>query len=80
MTPSAGTIAVACRTLAIPVHVLIRPRGGDFVYSDAETEVMAEDIVTARSLGAAGIVLGALDGRGAIDRERIDGLWPWPGR
>jgi copper homeostasis protein len=70
VTPSAGTIAFACRRLTIPVHVLIRPRGGDFAYTEAEFEVMRHDIQVARSLGAAGVVLGLLDPAGAIDRER----------
>src|SRR3954447_3679785 len=70
VTPSAGTIAVACRRLAIPVHVLIRPRGGDFTYTEAEYEVMRHDVEVAKSLGAAGVVIGLLDPARAIDRER----------
>jgi copper homeostasis protein len=70
VTPSAGTIAVACRRLTIPVHVLIRPRSGNFVYSEAEFEVMRHDIGVARSLQAAGVVIGLLDPARAIDRER----------
>jgi copper homeostasis protein len=69
VTPSAGTIAVACRRLTIPVHVLIRPRGGDFTYTDAEFDVMRHDIQVAKSLGAAGVVIGVLDPARAIDRE-----------
>ncbi|GAC1471548.1 MAG: copper homeostasis protein CutC [Isosphaeraceae bacterium] len=71
VTPSAGIIAVACRGLSIPVHVLIRPRGGDFLYSDAEFEVMLYDIQMARSLGASGVVFGILNGEGAVDIPRI---------
>jgi copper homeostasis protein len=70
VTPSAGTIAVVCQRLTIPVHVLIRPRGGDFTCTEAEFEVMRHDIQVARSLGAAGVVIGLLDPDGAIDRER----------
>lgn len=70
VTPSAGTIAVACRRLAIPIQILIRPRGGDFHYSDAEFAVMEHDIEVARSLGAAGVVLGVLQADGSVDRER----------
>ena len=69
-TPSAGTIAEACRRLAIPVHVLIRPRAGDFLATEAELAVMRHDIETARHLGAAGVVLGLLGADGTIDRER----------
>jgi copper homeostasis protein len=69
VTPSAGAIEVACRRLGIPVHVLIRPRGGDFVYNEDEREAMRRDIQAARSAGAAGIVLGALRRDGTVDRE-----------
>ena len=68
-TPSAGTIAESCRRLSIPVHVLIRPRGGDFIYSEPEIAVMRHDIVVAKTLGAAGVVLGVLTHEAAIDRE-----------
>src|SRR6478752_9663872 len=57
-TPSAGTIAEACRWLSIPVHVLIRPRAGDFVYSEPELAVMRRDMEAAKALGAGGVVLG----------------------
>jgi copper homeostasis protein len=66
-TPSAGTIAEVCRWLSIPVHVLIRPRGGDFVYSERELAVMQHDIEAARSLGAAGVVFGVLTADGTVD-------------
>ncbi len=69
-TPSAGTIAEACRRLDIPVHVLVRPRGGDFLPSPAELAAMRHDIETARSLGAAGVVFGILRRDGTIDREQ----------
>jgi copper homeostasis protein len=68
-TPSAGTIAESCRRLAIPVHVLIRPRAGDFVYSEPEIAVMRHDIEVAKSLGAAGVVLGPLSSDATVDRE-----------
>src|SRR5262245_43549997 len=69
-TPSAGTIAMACKRLSIPVHVLIRPRAGDFVYSRLELDVMRHDIEVAKTLGAAGIVMGVLTAGGTIDREQ----------
>jgi copper homeostasis protein len=68
-TPSPGTIAEACRRLSVPVHVLIRPRGGDFIYSEPEVAAMLVDITFCKSHGAAAVVLGALDAEGAIDRE-----------
>ncbi|AGA29886.1 copper homeostasis protein CutC [Singulisphaera acidiphila] len=71
VTPSLGTVAVACRRLAIPVHVLIRPRGGDFVYSEAEFEVMQHDVAMAKSLGAAGVVIGLLQPDHSLDQTRL---------
>lgn len=71
VTPSMGTIHVACRRLTIPVHVLIRPRGGNFEYSEAEFEVMQHDVAMAKSLGAAGVVLGLLRLDRSLDRTRL---------
>jgi copper homeostasis protein len=69
-TPSAGMIAEACRRLSIPVHVLIRPRGGDFVHSESEQAVIRRDIEVAKPLGATGIVLGVLNTDATIDRDQ----------
>lgn len=66
-TPSAGCIKVARATLRIGLHILVRPRGGDFLYTDTETEVMLEDIRAARELGAEGVVIGCLTADGRID-------------
>ena len=68
-TPSAGAIAEACRRLTIPVHVLIRPRAGDFLPSPAELAAMRHDIDTAHSLGASGVVFGMLRRDRTIDRD-----------
>jgi copper homeostasis protein len=73
-TPSAGTIAEVCRWLSIPVHVLIRPRGGDFVYSERELAVMRHDVEAAKALGAAGVVLGVLTATAQVDRDLTIGL------
>ena len=69
-TPSAGTIKVARRCLSIKFHVIIRPRGGDFLYSESELDVMREDIRVAKDLGADGVVIGCLNADGGIDIER----------
>src|SRR5271168_3001931 len=69
-TPSSGTIAESCRRTSIPVHVLIRPRAGDFVYSEPEIAVMRHDIDVAKALGAAGVVLGVLTAEAAINRDQ----------
>ncbi len=73
-TPSAGAIAETCRLLSIPVNVLIRPRGGDFVYSELELSVIRHDIEVAKSLGAAGIVVGVLTVESTIDRDQMAAL------
>ena len=59
-TPSAGMIAACREHVRIPLFVIVRPRGGGFVYSEAELDVMRRDIVAARGLGADGVVIGAL--------------------
>lgn len=71
VTPSAGKIRLAKKCLSIPVFVLIRPRKGDFLYTDAEFDTLLEDIHTARELGADGIVSGALTADGDPDLNRI---------
>jgi copper homeostasis protein len=73
-TPSFGTIAEACRLLRIPVHVMIRPREGDFHYSEPELAVMCHDVEVAKSLGAAGVVVGVLTVDSTIDRARLAAL------
>ena len=70
LTPSAGLIEVTIKSLNIPVHILIRPRRGDFFYSAPEFEIMKQDIKTAKALGADGVVLGVLKADGQIDVER----------
>ncbi len=69
-TPSAGTIELARKHLAIGLNVMIRPRGGDFCYSDVEFEVMKRDLQVVRKLGANGVVIGLLKEDGTVDRER----------
>ncbi|HEV8695349.1 MAG TPA: copper homeostasis protein CutC [Lysobacter sp.] len=66
-TPSYGTIAVVRDRLRIPVFVLIRPRGGDFLYDEAERDAMLRDIEACVRLGCDGVVLGALDPNGDVD-------------
>jgi len=69
-TPSAGAIAVARERLTIGLHVIVRPRGGDFCYSDAEMESMRRDVDVARQIGADGVVIGLLEPDGGIDVPR----------
>jgi copper homeostasis protein len=69
-TPSAGMIAAVKHAVDIPVFVIVRPRGGGFVYTDAELDVMRRDIEAAARLGADGIVLGALTRQADVDADR----------
>ena len=70
-TPSYGEIKVARRVLTTTrLHVIIRPRGGDFLYSDLEVERMAADIAVCRELGVDGVVFGCLRTDGSIDVEK----------
>jgi len=73
-TPSLGMIEVAREHLAIPLHAIIRPRGGDFCYSDFEMEVMRRDIARAQAAGVDGVVFGVLTPDGAIDIRRTADL------
>jgi copper homeostasis protein len=73
-TPSAALIAAVRERVELPVVVMIRPRGGDFVYSDDELSRMYEDVAMARSLGASGVVLGVLDTFDRLDLERTAAL------
>jgi len=74
ITPSAGTIVLARERLNIRLHVIIRPRGGDFCYTEAEYAVMLRDVETAKALGADGVVIGVLQPDGAIDTARTGAL------
>jgi copper homeostasis protein len=66
-TPSYGTIVTCKKHLSIPVIVMIRPRGGDFVYSSLEVDSMLEDIRICQKAGADGIATGVLTSSGDID-------------
>ena len=61
----------ALRLANIPFHVIVRPRGGDFLYSDAEFDSMVGDVEALRDLGVAGVVVGCLTADGAIDEARM---------
>jgi len=67
LTPSAGTVETLRAASTIDVHVLIRPRGGDFSYDRYEVRAMLSDIETAMRLGAHGVVIGALTEDGDVD-------------
>lgn len=70
LTPGPGTMKVAREALDIPIMAMVRPRGGDFCYSDLEYRVMLHDISAAKEAGANGVVLGILRPDGTVDAER----------
>jgi len=74
LTPSFGTIRAALKLCWIPVHVILRPRGGDFLYSDAEFATMLDDAAQLKKLNAAGMVIGCLTADGRIDEDRMKAL------
>jgi len=73
-TPSAGLIELARQYIDIDIFVMIRPRGGDFVYDVFEEEIMRKDIDLAKKLGANGVVLGILLPDGTVDVARTKAL------
>jgi copper homeostasis protein len=68
ITPSHAQIAMARERLRIGLYVLVRPRGGDFLYNEIECETILRDIGQCRQLGCDGVVVGALNADGNVDR------------
>lgn len=81
-TPSAGMIATVRKEMRIGLHVMIRPRGGDFHYTTFEFETMRRDILMAKQLRANGVAFGVLNPNGTVDvkrtRELVDLAQPLP--
>ncbi|WP_376704167.1 copper homeostasis protein CutC [Mesorhizobium sp. ISC25] len=74
ITPSFGTVRTALELATIPFHVIVRPRGGDFLYSEAEYRSMLADVRALAELGVAGVVVGCLAADGTIDEQRMSEL------
>ena len=70
VTPNDVLLAATLKTVSIPVHVLVRPRGGDFVYTEAEFDVMRKQVEHAKAAGAAAVAIGVLLPDGRVDVER----------
>lgn len=73
-TPSYGMLRQCKKLLKIPFFPIIRPRGGNFIFSNDEFEIMKEDVICCRDLGCEGIVIGILSSDGSIDTERCSEL------
>ena len=70
ITPSVGVVREALRRSQIPMFVIVRPRGGDFLYSEAEFESMRQDVIALKDLGVPGIVTGCLTAAAQVDEAR----------
>ena len=73
-TPDGELVAAIVEGIRLPVFVLIRPRAGDFFYSESEFDVMMRDIELTRTMGIAGIVTGVLDAEGRLDVKQTRSL------
>lgn len=71
ITPSLGTIRACKEVVGIDIMVMIRPRGGDFDYSEQEFAVMLEDVKACREIGVTGVVFGLLNRKGEVARTRV---------
>lgn len=71
LTPSLGVLSTVRQQVTIPVHPIIRPRGGDFCYSAGEFAAMLEDVRQVREMGFPGLVIGVLDADGHVDMPRM---------
>lgn len=71
ITPDYGLIETCLEYLKIPVNVLIRPRGGNFIYTEEELDKMRQDIIFCRNNGAHGVVIGILLEDGSVDTNRL---------
>ena len=70
VTPSVGLMEVVRSRIALGLHVIIRPRAGDFCYANEEFDIMCRDVEAAKAAGADGVVLGVLDPAAHVDIRR----------
>lgn len=79
-TPGPGLIRTARELLQIELYPIIRPRGGDFLYSEEEFQVMLKDIQYCKEAGCNGVVIGMLNTDGTVDKKRaarlVKAAWP----
>jgi copper homeostasis protein len=73
-TPSYGSLLAMSKQQTVPVFPIIRPRGGDFLYTEMEFQIMKQDVIVAKELGFKGVVIGLLNVDGSIDKIRTSEL------
>lgn len=74
LTPSLGVLHSVRQNITIPVHPIIRPRGGDFCYTEGEFAGVLKDVEIIRTLGFPGLVVGLLDVSGHVDMHRMEAV------
>lgn len=74
LTPSPGIVRATLRSVRIPVMAMVRPRGGDFLYSDLEFAAMLDDVAAHKQAGVMGVVIGCLTPAGEVDVDRTRAL------
>jgi copper homeostasis protein len=74
ITPSLGTLRATLAAVSVPIHIMVRPRGGDFLYSEHEFASMLDDVAVFRDAGVAGVVFGCLTPDGQVDEARTAAL------
>lgn len=72
LTPSYGLIKKCKQDFSIPIFPIIRPRSGDFLYTDHEFNIMLEDVLLCKSLGCEGVVVGFLKEDGSVDTAKLE--------
>lgn len=71
-TPSTSLLEIVKENVSIPIHVIIRPRFGDFCYTDLEFEEIKRQVINMKEHGADGVVIGILKPDGSLDKERME--------
>jgi len=74
LTPAPGLVREVCAAVSVPVFAMVRPRAGDYVYTRLELDRMVSDAAALVALGVRGLVTGALDGDGQVDRRAMRAL------
>ncbi|HIF9175611.1 TPA: copper homeostasis protein CutC [Photobacterium damselae] len=74
LTPSFGFMQAAAKYAQVPVYAMIRPRQGDFLFTDQDMEIMLADVYAAKQASLSGVVLGVLTDQGQVDKDQLKAL------